>query len=136
MHRRQFLSLSAAALSTGVAGCGQRESTAETDTPTPPPEGATPECWPAMCEGTQLIEVDVQSGVSGDAVLETNCRGEPIELEAGESVQLVREADGEGCGVTLFLDGEQVYSEYIEGHVSVTVTVEADGTIDEERVLL
>ena len=89
-----------------------------------------------MCEGTQLIGVDVSSDFSGTAVLEASCRGDALELDAGDSVQLHRESDGEKCGVTLAIDDEQAYSEYIEGHISVTVTVDSDGGIDEERVLL
>lgn len=136
MNRRQFLSRALPAVSITLAGCAQGDSNDETETSTPRPDGTAPGCWPSMCEGTQLIEVDISSSFSGSAVLEPSCRSDTLELEAGESVQLRRESDGEECGVTLFIDDEQAYSEYIEGHVSVTVTVESDGAIDEERVML
>ncbi|MDS0284496.1 hypothetical protein [Haloarcula onubensis] len=47
----------------------------------------------------------------------------------------MREEDAGECGVTLFID-EQVYSERVEGHASVTLTVRCDGEVDEERVVL
>lgn len=89
-----------------------------------------------MCAGTQIIEVRVDSGISGTAVLAASCRDEPLSIQSGESVELVREEDAEECGVTLSIDDEQVYSERIEGHASVTLTVKRDGEVAEEWVVL
>jgi hypothetical protein len=99
-------------------------------------EGPVPGCWPSMCAGTKIIEVYVSSSLSGTAVLEASCRDESLSIQSGESVQLVREEDAEECGVTLFIDDEQVYSERVEGHASVTLTVRRNGEVDEERVVL
>lgn len=88
-----------------------------------------------MWAGTKIIEAYVSSSRSGTAVLEAICRDESLSLQSGESVQPVREEDAGECGVTLFID-EQVYSERVEGHASVTLTVRCDGEVDEERVVL
>lgn len=136
MNRRRFLSLSVSALSVSLAGCtdGTVADWAATETPTP--DDSEPGCWPSMCEGTQIIEVDVHSDFSGTAVLEAGCRSEAVTIRSGESVQIRREEDAEKCGVTLHIDDEKVYGEYVEGHASVTVTVDSDGEVDEERVML
>lgn len=89
-----------------------------------------------MCEGTQIVDVHVHSGFSDSAVLGVGCRGDDVTLRPGESVQIRREEDGEDCGVTLYIDGEKVYGEHVEGYVSSTVTVDSDGDVDEERVML
>ena len=82
-----------------------------------------------------MIEVDVHPGFSGTVVLEASCRDDPVSIHSGESVQIVREEDGETCGVTLLIDEEEVYDNRIDGHTSVTVTVSSDGEIDEEGVM-
>jgi hypothetical protein len=145
MNRRQFLSLSIPALSVSLAGCTQNSedgteteqdnSEDGTETATSSPEATAPGCSSSMCEGTQIIDVSVSSDFSGTAVLETSCRDEAVSIRSGESVTIVREEDGEECGVTLFIDDQEVYGEYVEGHVSVTVTVGPDGEVDEERVM-
>jgi len=79
MNRRQFLSLSALSLS--LPGCAEWDfdsatendasapnttetpSDTATETGTPPPEAATPECWPSMCEGSTLVEAQVAGGL-------------------------------------------------------------------------
>lgn len=136
MNRRQFLSLSTSAISASLAGCneGNLEDGAETETPSP--EDSEPGCGLSMCEGTQIIEVRVNSDFSGTTVLGAGCRGENVTIQSGESVQIIREEDGEECGVSLYIDDEEVYGEYIEDHVSVTVTVNSNGEVDEERVML
>ena len=100
------------------------------------PDGAEAGCWPSMCQGTQIIEVRVSSEFSGSAVLETSCRDEAASILPGESVNIVREEDGEECGVTLSIDDEPVYDDRVEGHTSVTVTVGPTGGVDVERVML
>ncbi len=137
--RRQFLALSVAGVSVALAGCtrGNTEAGDETATHSPEPTDASqPGCWPSMCAGTQLIEVAVRSGFSGAVVLEASCRDDARSIQPGETVEIVRETDAEECGVTLSVDDERVYDERIEGHASVTVTVMANGDIDEEVVVL
>lgn len=137
MNRRQFLSLSISALSVSLVGCTEGGLEDGDETETQSPEDTEPDCGQSsMCEGTQIIEVHVYSGFSGAAVLGVGCRDEEVTIQSGESVQITREEDAEGCGVTLHIDDEKVYGEYIEGHVSVTVTVDSSGEIDEERVML
>lgn len=150
MNRRQFFSLTSSTILVSLAGCRQNNSEdgAETDTTSteitenePEPEtsssgGSVPGCWPSMCAGTQIIEVHVNSGFSGTAVLEASCKDDSFPLQSGESVELVREEDGEECGVTLFIDDEPVYSERVEGHASVTLTVKRDNEVEEEIVVL
>lgn len=133
--RRQFLSLSISALSMTLAGCAQLNSEDGVETETHSPEDAEPGCWPSMCAGTQILEVDVHSGFSGTVVLKASCRDETISLQSGESVQIVREKDAETCGVALFIDNEQVYSKRIDGHTSTTVSVKSNGEINEEGVM-
>lgn len=150
MNRRQFLSFSA--LSISLSGCiegdvgdatennPQTSTAAETETPrittteteTPSPEGATPECWPSMCEGTELVEVVVANDFSGDVVLNAECRAKEFSIPSGESVQIVREEDAETCNISLSINGEQVVSEHIEDYESVTLTVRSNGEVDDE----
>jgi len=134
--RREFLPLALSAVSASLAGCFRDDSDGGTPTETPPGEVTESGCWPSMCAGTQIIEVDVNSAFSGTAVLEASCRDDPLDVSPGESADIVREVDAESCGVTLFLDDEQVYSDNIEGHTSVTVRVRSNGNIDVETVLL
>lgn len=136
LSRRAYLTSGLAALSVSLAGCTQDIQREETETETPTAEYTEAGCWPAMCAGTQLLELDVNSEFSGTTVLEASCRAEDRTVQSGESVTLVRDADGATCGVTLFIDGEQVYDERIEGHESVTLTVRSSGDVAEERVML
>ena len=136
MNRRQFLSLSVSALSVSLAGCTGGYVEDGTESETPSPEGSDSGCGESMCKGTQIIEVHVSSDFSGTAVLGVGCRDEDITIQSGDSVQIIREEDGEDCGVTLYLDDEKVYGEYIEGHASITVTVNSNGEVEEEGVML
>ena len=133
--RRQFLCLSISALSMTLAGCTQWNSEGGAETEAHSPEDTEPGCWPSMCAGTQILEVDVHSGFSGTVVVKASCRDEMISLQSGESVQIVREKDAETCGVALFIDDEQVYGKRIDGHTSTTVTVRSNGEITEEGVM-
>ena len=106
-----------------------------TTTETPSPEGATPECWPSMCEGTKLVEVVVAHGFSSDVILRADCRGEEYSIQLGESVQIGRTEDAETCGISLSIDGEQKVGENIEGHESLTLTIDSNGEVEEEWVV-
>ncbi|WP_224271095.1 hypothetical protein [Haloprofundus salinisoli] len=141
MNRRQFLSISA--LSISLSGCieGDFGGTTRNNSTTPKtetlsPEGVTPECWPSMCKGTKLVEVFVALGVSGDVVLQAECRGEEFPIRSGESAQLDREEDAETCEISVSIDGEQVYRENVEDYESVTLTVSSSGEVEEERVTI
>ena len=150
MNRRQFFSRSFSAILVSLAGCSQRDAgeKADTDTAssadaeneggseTPSAEGSEPGCWPAMCAGTQLIEVAANAEFSGTAVFEASCRDDSLSIQAGETAELVRTEDAEECGVTLFIDDEQVYSERVEGNASITLTVGRNGDIEEAVVML
>lgn len=154
MNRRQFLSISA--FSVSLSGCieGDFDGTTEnnsptskvtgtetprntdTETETPSPEGATPDCWPSMCEGTKLVEVVVGHAFSGEVVLQAECRGEAFSVQAGQSVQVAREEDAETCGISVSVDGEQVFRENVEDYESVTLTVSSNGEIDDEWAVI
>ncbi len=88
-----------------------------------------------MCEGTKLAEVVVAHGVSGDVVLQAECRDEEFQIQSGESVLIDREEDAETCGISVSVDGERVFNETIEGHENVTLTVSSDGEVDDEWVV-
>lgn len=133
MNRRQFLSLSA--LTIPLGGCMGGISGSGTDPETTSPEPATPDCWPSMCEGTQIVEVIVESGVTGSVVMKTDCREKTFSIQPGESVQIDRREDAEACGVTVLVDDEQVYTEDIGGYERRTVTIRSDGTVDEEGIV-
>lgn len=135
VNRRQCLVLSISALSAPLAGCTDGSS-ADAEEAETSPGSADSSCWPSMCEGTQLIEVDVDSAFSGTVILEASCRDEAVSIQSGESVRIIREEDGADCGVTLSIDDEQVYNEYIEDHVSVSVTVTSNGEVDDETVMV
>lgn len=88
-----------------------------------------------MCEGTALVAVVVATGFSGDVVLQADCRSEEFTILSGKSIRIGRHEDGESCGVSLFVDGEQVFDENIDGYESVTLTVNSNGEVDQERVV-
>jgi hypothetical protein len=144
VNRRQFLSISAFSIS--LSGCieGDSGGTTETETPrntatetgTPSPEGVTPECWPSMCEGTKLVEVVVASGFSGDVILQVECRDKEFSIQPGEPVQIDRKQDAETCGISLSIDGEQVFSENVEDYESVTLTVNSNGEVEDEWIVV
>jgi len=154
MHRRRFLTISALSitLTRCIAGWGgdatetpsPTATATATDTPiesvtgteTLPAEGTTPECWPSMCEGTQLVKVDVAHGFLGGPLLQADCRDEGFAILSGESVQIDRETDGETCEITLTIDGEQAFSANIEDSESLTLTVDTNGDIETHRVVL
>lgn len=151
MNRRRFLSTSALAMS--LSGClgghfgdgtespsaasnaTETPRTTATETETPSPGATTPECWPSLCEGTTLVEVVVAQGFSGDVVLNADCRDEEFSVRPGESVQIDREADAEICDVVLSIDGERAFSDTVEGYEVVTLTVTADGDVDDEWIV-
>lgn len=152
MNRRKFLSTTA--LSISLSGCLEGgEDTAESDSPTskpaetehssntatetevPSPEVVTPPCGRSMCEGTKLVDVVVAHDFSDDVVFELNCRNEDFSIEPGESVEIVREEDGESCRISLSAGGEEVYSEIIQDHERVSLTVDSNGEVDEEWVV-
>jgi len=158
MNRRRLLA--AAALSASVSGCTTREpetprATGE-DESTPPTKSETPteipstasmqtsspapteidDCqWPDMCEGSQIVEVDVNWEFSGDVTLEADCRGEAFDVESGESLLVERQRDAESCQVRLFVDERAAYREDIPGYKRVRLTVGPDGEVDVEAVV-
>lgn len=153
MNRRQLLTVFG--LSMPISGCieGTSDGATEenpqtskatvtetprntaTETKTPSPEGATPECWPSMCEGTKLVEVVVEDGFSGDVVLKAECRAEEFSIPSGESVKIDREEEAETCKIALSVNGEQVVSEYIEGYERGTLTVRSNGDVVDEWIV-
>ncbi|WP_459194928.1 hypothetical protein [Halosimplex sp. J119] len=158
MNRRRFLA--ATALSASLCGCRTRGSetpashdetenstptetetatdipTTATTQPTSPAPTATDDCqWPDMCEGSQIVEVDVSSRFSGDVTLEADCRSEAFAVEPGESVLVERKQDAESCRVRLLVDGEEAYSEDIPGYKRVTLTVGSDGEVEVEGIV-
>jgi len=143
MDRRRFLSVSV--LSFTLFGCLDKNFSGETetgfsrstvtDTETLSPEGATPECWPSMCEGTKLAEVIVADCFSGEVNLRAECRDEEFSIRPGESIQIDRKEDAEACGISLSIDGERVSYEEVEGYESVVLTISSDGEIEDERIV-
>lgn len=151
MNRRQFLSLSTLSLS--LSGCIETDSGGSMEETPPPnvteahtsgsiatgtetvsPEGATPECWPSMCEGTKLVEV---VNASSDVVtVQADCRETEYSLQSGESVEITREEDAEACRITLSITEEAEYRESIEGNESVTLTVLSNGEVSAERIVV
>ena len=97
--------------------------------------GAVPGCWPSMCAGTQLLELDVSANHSGAVTLEADCREGEFRIDPGESQGIDREADGESCQVRLVVGGETAFDEQIGGYERVTLTVADDGDVSEERVV-
>jgi len=154
MNRRQFLAVSA--LSIPLSGCLDTEggdtagtnspteaatepvraTTSETKTETPPTDGATPACWPSMCEGTKLVEVSVAHGFSGELVFQPGCRDEAVSIQSGKSVQIDRKADAETCEVRLSINGERAFTEKIEEYESLTLRIDANGNVESTWVAL
>lgn len=65
-------------------------SNTATETETPPPEATTPECWPSMCAGSELVEVYVACGFVGDVVLSATCQNKELSIQPGGTVQINR----------------------------------------------
>lgn len=151
MNRRQFLSISA--LSICLSGCvewgfdaatennspapntTETPSNTATDTGAPPSEVSTPECWPSMCEGSKLVEVQVVGGFSGDVVLTATCQNKELSVSPGESVRINREADAEVCGISLYIDGKHVFSDRVSSHQSLNLTVDSNGEVTERWIV-
>lgn len=114
------------------AGSGNRNSTGDDSgqTPTPLPDNEE------MTEGSPLVEVTVDPEFSGTVHLEGDCRDDGIELAPGEKAAFTRTRDGEECAVRLEIDTETRYETYIRGYESYSLTVEADGEIDEEVLVV
>lgn len=128
--------LSTLVLSISLSGCIENDPRdTATKTETPSPEGVTPACWPAMCEGSKLVEVVVAHGFSGDVRLQAECRDEEFAIQSGESVQIDRKENAETCRISVSIDGEKVFSENIEDYESVTLTVSSNGEVEEEWVV-
>jgi len=151
MNRRRFLSLSA--LSIPLSGCvelglddateqnspasnaTEAPSNTATETGTSSPEAVTPECWPAMCEGSKLVEVQVVGDFSGDVVLKAFCQGKEVAIQPGESVQINRESDGQVCGIYVSVDGEQVFSDRVASHQSLDLNVDSNGEVTAQWIV-
>ncbi|WP_154021046.1 hypothetical protein [Haloarcula sp. CBA1127] len=151
MNRRQLLSISA--LSIPLSGCvewdfdGTTENNSPapkaTDTPsktatetgTPPSEVSTPECWPSMCEGSKLVEVQVVGGFSGAVVIIAICQDKELSIHPGQSVQINRDTDAQTCRIVLSVDGKQAFSETVNSHQSVNLTVDSDGEVTERWIV-
>jgi len=133
MNRRRFVCV--LTLSISLPGCVEDGSGGSTEqdrpdteskegtvtrTETETPEGAVPECHPSMCEGQQLVEV----------------RDEEIPIGPEDSERIDREDDGETCGLTVHIDGEQEYSERIEDYEHLTLTVTSEGEFEEGWVVV
>lgn len=154
MNRRQFVS--AAALPLVLSGCLERgpggdsgagsesssngESTPETDEASETctaTETATPEdCWPRMCAGTAIVNVEVARSFSGDVVLEADCRETDLAVEPGDTVSIERTEEAESCPVRVSVDDDVVFDENIVGYQQTTITVTASGEIEVESVVL
>ena len=158
MNRRRFLA--ATALSASFSGCATRDpetppaaggaegtsstkseipteipTTASAQTSSPAPT-ATDDCqWPDMCEGSQIVVIEVNWAFSGDVTLEADCRGEAFAVESGESLLVERERDAESCRIRLFVAGEAAYDEDVPGYKRVTLTVGPDGEVDVEAIV-
>lgn len=127
MNRRQFVSTTVLPLV--LAGCAEQELGGDA--------GDTPEsCWPRMCAGTALVKVRVDESVSGDVVLEADCREADRDIEPGETGSVERTEEGESCLVRLSIDDDEAYNESIAGYQRTTVTVTASGDIEIETVVL
>jgi hypothetical protein len=137
MRRRKLL---VSVLSVGFfSGCLETdtESTALTSTSTETTTSETTEtCFPQFCEGSILAEVDVDASFSRTAVLEATCRDRSYELQAGDSVTIIRQVDAEECDITISVDNQTVYDEYIADYVSTSLRVGPDGNVSESVVEL
>lgn len=151
MNRRQFLSISV--LSISLPGCSkwnfesatednasapnttEAPSNTATETETPPPEATTPECWPSMCAGSKLVEVQVAGGFAGDVVLSATCQNKELSIQPGGTVQINRGVDGQVCSIDLSVDGKQVFSERVSSHQSVNLVVDSNGEVTVRWIL-
>lgn len=106
------------------------ETATERETKTPTPDHYT------MPAGTAIVEVTVDPDFDGSVVLETTCREDASVLENGEQATVVRNEDRESCGVSVAVDGETAFDEWIAGYESARLTVTADGELEGGRIML
>lgn len=139
--RRQLLAASIPTVSIALPGCNVGEN--DTTGGDPDSTGAAPEYTPTetpgieeMKEGSPLVEVTVETGFSETLRLEGDCRNDAIEVAPGKTASFERDSDGEACSVHLDIDTETRYETHILGYQSYFLTVEADGDIDEEVVVV
>lgn len=97
----------------------------------------TDDCgWPQFCEGSTIVEVFVSSGFSGEVVLEAECRDEEFEIRPGETKTVTRQVDAEACGIALYVNAREAYSDTIQDYESTTLEVNSNGEVFDETVEL
>lgn len=139
--RRRFLAATIPAAGAVLPGCSVSEngtSGGDPDSTGTAPAG-TPTATPGiaeMHEGSPLVEVTVDTGFSGTVRLEGDCRNDTVEVPPGETASFTRDSDGEECSVSLVIDSETRYETHVLGYQSYFLTVDADGGIDEEVVVV
>lgn len=148
MKRRTVLTaLASVAAMGGVAGCTDespegRTTAAPDDSPTETTTSAesttptaTTESDPyVLDEGDPLVEVTVEPGFDGEAVLDAACRDGETVLAGGEAASVDRRSDGETCSVAVRTDGETVYEETVQDYEYHRLTVTAEGELESQIV--
>lgn len=135
MERREVL---VSVLSVGVlSGCAS--DTTESTTPNNTVTETTPSaggCFPQFCEGSTIVDVDVDASFSGTVVLKAACRDSSYKLQSGDSVTITRQVDGETCAVRLFVNNQTEFDRKIADYVSMSLRIGPDGGISESIVEL
>lgn len=139
--RRGFLAATIPAAGAVLPGCsvGENSTTGGDPDSTGTAPAGTPTATPGiaeMHEGSPLVEVTVDTGFSGTVRLEGDCRNDAVEVPPGETASFTRDSDGEECSVNLAIDSETRYETHVLGYQSYFLTVDADGGIDEEVVVV
>ncbi|EMA29949.1 hypothetical protein C444_14157 [Haloarcula japonica DSM 6131] len=88
-----------------------------------------------MCEGSKLVEVQVVGGFSGTVVLLATCQNKELSIPPGESVQINRDTDAQTCRIVLSVDGKQEFSDTVNSHQSVDLTVSSDGEVTDRWIV-
>lgn len=139
--RRQFLAATTPSFSLTLLSCTENEKNTVRGNPNStednPEQTATavPDIE-EMKEGSPLVEVTVDTGFSETVQLVGDCRDDAIEVASGEKASFTRNVEGEECAVHLDINSETRYETYIRGYESYFLTVEADGEIDEEVLVV
>lgn len=136
MSSRRTFGLTLLAL--GIPSCTRDDvGVSERSTDGQPDDSASSEgdCWPEMCAESTLVEVTVDPGFEGAVLLAADCREEHRSVSPGSRETIVRDEESESCSITLYVDGEEGYSDDIPGYQRTSLTVTETGQIEEEHVV-
>lgn len=83
-----------------------------------------------LCEGDRLARVAVNESYPGEVEVRAECRTEHYHVQPGDELELDRREDREECTVRVYADEKQVWGGRLADYEVLSVTIDADGSVD------